>query len=90
MNNDLQMMETEKAFLRAPGKVVVQVHCHIENNLDIFRYFENKLEKVGTIPAASWFKNKDRVLFRFSTCLSWFSGGDLISMIWGNLLGKRE
>lgn len=75
MNDDLQMMETEKTFSRAPGKVMVQVHCHIQNNLDIFRYFESKLEKLGTIPAASWFKNKDQVLFRFSTCLSWCSGG---------------
>lgn len=67
-------MEAEKAFLRAPRKVLVQVHSHIQNNLDIFRYFGSKWETLGTIPAASWFKNKDQVLFRFSTYLSWFSG----------------
>lgn len=85
-------METAKAFLRAPGKVLVQVHCHIQNNWDIFKYLGSKLEKLGTIPAASWFKNKDQVLFRFSTYLSWFSG----ELLWGRdlhdlgkLIGKE-
>lgn len=87
------MMEAEKAFWRTPGKVLVQVHCHIQNNLDVFRYFGSKLEKLGTIPATTWFKNKDQVLFRFSTYLCWFLG----ELLWGldlhdlgKLLGKRE
>lgn len=32
------------------------------------------MEKLGTVPAASWFKNNYQVLFRFSVYLSWFSG----------------
>lgn len=72
--NEMCRMEAEKALVSVPGKVLVQVPCHIQNNLNIFRYFGRKMEKLGTVPAASWFKNNDQVLFRFSVYLSWFSG----------------
>jgi len=71
---------------------VVKVHCHIQNNFNIFIYFGSKLEKLGTIPAASWFKNKHQVLFRFSAYFSWFSR----ELLWrldlhdlGKLIGKE-
>lgn len=76
--NEMWRTEAEKA-LSVPGKVLVQVPCHVQNNLDIFRYFGSKMGKLGTVPAASWFKNNDPVLFRFSVYLSWFSG----ELLWG-------
>lgn len=85
-------MEAKKSLLSVPGKVLVQVPCHVQNNLNIFRYFGRKMEKLGTVPAASWFKNNDQVLFRFSVYLSWFLGELLRGLELrdlGKLMGKE-
>lgn len=90
--NEMWRMEAEKALLSVPGKVSVQVPCHVQNNLNIFRYFGRQMEKLGTVPAASWFKNNDQVLFRFSVYLSWFLGellGGLELRDLGKLMGKE-